>query len=136
MLRRYTAALNVTQILHRDKLTLHALGGLPIRATITEPMHAHLLEVFNDHDAARRRATNEHVDADGSMTARPRVARRRTPKLPNCRPSSAIFSSSPAGPVDQTLGLGHLAFQLVKPEARRRRAQDSMLQSSSSCTPY
>lgn len=59
------AALSATAILHRDKLTLHALGGIPIRATITELMHAHLLEVFNDHDAARRRATIEHVYADG-----------------------------------------------------------------------
>src|SRR6478752_5189325 len=65
VLRRYAAAFSGTAILHRDKLTLHALGRLPIRATITELMHAHLLEVFNDHDAARRRARIEHFCADG-----------------------------------------------------------------------
>jgi hypothetical protein len=46
-------------------LTLHALGGVPIGATITELIHAHLLEVVNDHDAARRRATIEHIYTDG-----------------------------------------------------------------------
>jgi hypothetical protein len=65
VLRGDAAALSVTAILHRDKLTLHALGGLPIRATITELMHAHLLEAVNDHDATRRRATIEHDYADG-----------------------------------------------------------------------
>jgi hypothetical protein len=35
-----------------------------MRATITELMHANLLEVFNERDSARRRATIEHVYAD------------------------------------------------------------------------
>jgi hypothetical protein len=34
-----------------------------MRATITELMHANLLEVFNERDSARRRATIEHIYA-------------------------------------------------------------------------
>jgi hypothetical protein len=35
-----------------------------MRATITELMDANLLEVFNERDFARRRATIEHIYAD------------------------------------------------------------------------
>ena len=35
-----------------------------MRPTISELMHANLLEVFNERDSARRRATIEHVYAD------------------------------------------------------------------------
>jgi hypothetical protein len=38
-----------------------------MRATITELMHANLLEVFNERDSARRRATIEHPRRTGSL---------------------------------------------------------------------
>ena len=53
-------------------------------ATIAELMHANLLAVFNERDAARRRATIERIyaddirwtDDDGVTTAFQRTARR------------------------------------------------------------
>jgi hypothetical protein len=72
-----------------------------MRATITELMHANLLEVFNERDSGRRRATIEHVhaddirwtDDDGVTTGRDALEA----KLPSCKPSSATFSSLPHG---------------------------------------
>jgi hypothetical protein len=97
----------------------HALGGLPIPATITELMHANLLEVFNERDAARRRATIDRVyaddirwtDDDGVTTGRDAL----DAKAAELQAKLGDLQLIAAGPVCQTLGLGYLAFQLVKP---------------------
>jgi hypothetical protein len=100
-------------------LTLHAIGGRPIRVTITELMHANLLEVFNERDAARRRAAIEHIyaddirwtDDDGVTTGRDSP----DAKAAELQARLGDLQFIAAGPVYQTLGLGYLAFQLVKP---------------------
>ena len=87
--------------------------------TITELMYANLLEVFNERDAARRRATIEHVyaddirwtDDDGVTTGRDALDAKAAQLQANLGDLQFIA----AGPVYQTLGLGYLAFQLVKP---------------------
>src|ERR1700741_3816868 len=95
------------------------LGGLPMRATITELMHANLLEVFNERDAARSRAAIEHVyaddirgtDDDGMTTGRDAL----DAKAAELQAKLGDLQFIAAWPVYQTLGLGYLAFQLVKP---------------------
>lgn len=90
-----------------------------MRATITELMQANLLEVFNERDAARRRATIEHVyaddirwtDDDGVTTGRDAL----DAKAGELQAKLGDLQFIAAGPVYQTLGLGYLAFQLVKP---------------------
>ena len=88
-------------------------------ATIAELMHANLLAVFNERDAARRRATIENVyaddirwtDDDGVTTGRDALDAKAAALQANLGDLQFIA----AGPVYQTLGLGYLAFQLVKP---------------------
>ena len=100
-------------------MTLHPIGGRPIRATITELMHANLLEVFNERDAARRVATTEHIyaddirwtDDDGVTTGRDAL----DAKAAELQARLGDLRFVAVGPVYQTLGLGYLAFQLVKP---------------------
>lgn len=90
-----------------------------MRATIAELMHANLLEVFNERDAARRRATIEDIYAgdirwtedDGVITGRDALDAKATEL--QARLGDLQFVA--AGPVYQTLGLGYLAFQLVTP---------------------
>jgi hypothetical protein len=90
-----------------------------MRATISELMHANLLEVFNERDAARRRATIDHVyaddirwtDDDGVITGRDAL----DAKAAELHAKLGDLQFIAAGPVYQTLGLGYLAFQLVKP---------------------
>jgi hypothetical protein len=90
-----------------------------MRATITELMHANLLEVFNERDSARRRATIEHVyaddirwtDDDGVTTGRDAL----DAKAGELQAKLGDLQFIAEGPVYQTLGLGYLAFQLVKP---------------------
>jgi hypothetical protein len=90
-----------------------------MRATIAELMHANLLEVFNERDAARRRATIEQVyadnirwtDDDGVTTGREAL----DAKAAELQAKLGDLQFIAAGPVHQTLGLGYLAFQLVKP---------------------
>jgi hypothetical protein len=90
-----------------------------MRATISELMHANLLEVFNERDAARRRATIEHVYADdiqwteddGVTTGRDAL----DAKAAELQARIGDLQFIAASPVYQTLGLGYLAFQLVKP---------------------
>jgi hypothetical protein len=99
-------------------LRRRAIGGLPIPA-INELMHANLLEVFNERDAARRRATIEHIytddirwtDDDGVTTGRDALDAKAAELQANLGDLQFIAT----GPVYQTLGLGYLAFQLVKP---------------------
>jgi hypothetical protein len=95
------------------------IGGLPMHATITELMHANLLEVFNERDSARRRATIEHVYADdvrwtddnGVTTGRDAL----DAKAADLQAKLGDLQFIAGGPVYQTLSLGYLAFQLVKP---------------------
>jgi hypothetical protein len=82
-------------------------------------MHANLLEVFNERDAARRRAAIEHIyaddirwtDDDGVTTGRDSP----DAKAAELQARLGDLQFIAAGPVYQTLGLGYLAFQLVKP---------------------
>ena len=88
-------------------------------ATITELMHANLLEVFNERDSVRRRATIEHVYADdirwteddGVTTGRDAL----DAKAAELQAKLGDLQFIAASPVHQTLGLGYLAFHLVKP---------------------
>jgi hypothetical protein len=90
-----------------------------MRAEITELMHGSLLEVFNERDAARRRATIERIYAadirwaedDGVTTGRDAL----DAKAAELQARLGDLRFIAAGPVYQTLGLGCLAFQLVKP---------------------
>jgi hypothetical protein len=113
-------------------------------ATITELMHGNLLEVFNARDTARRRATIEHVYADdvGSTDDDGVTTGRDAPdaKAAEVQAKLGDLQFISAGPVYQTLGLGYLAFQLVKPGSSTPVGSGSMLQScesasSSSCIP-
>jgi hypothetical protein len=82
-------------------------------------MHANLLEVFNERDAARRVATTEHIyaddirwtDDDGVTTGRDAL----DAKAAELQARLGDLRFVAVGPVYQTLGLGYLAFQLVKP---------------------
>ena len=90
-----------------------------MRATIAELMHANLLEVFNERDSGRRRATIERVyaddirwtDDDGMITGRDAL----DAKAAELQAMLGDLHFVATGPVHQTLGLGYLAFQLVKP---------------------
>jgi hypothetical protein len=90
-----------------------------MRATIAELMHANLLEVFNERDAARRRSTIEDIYAgdirwtdDDGVTAGHDALDAKAAEL-QAKLGDLQFVT--AGPVHQTLGLGYLAFQLVRP---------------------
>src|SRR4029078_9263966 len=95
-----------------------AMGGLRMRATIAEQMHDNLLEVFNERDSVRRRATIERTyaddirwtDDDGVTTGRDAL----DAKAAELQAKLGDLQFIAAGPVYQTLGLGYLAFQLVK----------------------
>jgi hypothetical protein len=86
---------------------------------ITKLMHANLFDVFNERDSARRRATIEHVyaddirwtDDDAVTTGRDAL----DAKAAELQAKLGDLQFIAAGPVYQTLGLGYLAFQLVKP---------------------
>jgi hypothetical protein len=88
-------------------------------ATIIELMHANLLDVFNERDRARRRATIEHIytddirwtDDEGVTTGR----HAPDAKAVELQAKLGDLQFIATGPVYQTLGLGYLAFQLVKP---------------------
>jgi hypothetical protein len=90
-----------------------------MRPTISELMHANLVEVFNERDSARRRATIEHVyaddirwtDDDGVTTGRDAL----DAKAAELQAKLGNLQFIAARPVYQTLGLGFLAFQLSKP---------------------
>jgi hypothetical protein len=131
--------LSVTAIPYRHKLMLHALGGVPIGSTITELVHAHLLEVVNDHDAARRRATIEHIYtdgirwiADGATTGHEALDAEAAELQAMLGDLQFIARRSRLSDI----GRGLLSVSVGQnPEARRRKALDSMLQSSPSCTP-
>jgi SnoaL-like domain len=90
-----------------------------VRATIAELMHANLLEVFNERDAARRRATIQDIyaeeirwtDDDGVTTGRDALDAKATELQANLGDLQFVAAS----PVYQTLGLGYLAFQLARP---------------------
>jgi len=90
-----------------------------MRTTITELMHANLLVVFNEREAARRRARIDRVyaddirwiDDDGVTTGRDAL----DAKAAELQAKLGDLQFIAAGPVYQTLGLGYLAFELVKP---------------------
>lgn len=87
--------------------------------TISELMHASLLQVFNERDAARRRATIERTyaediqwtDDEGVTTGRDAL----DAKAAELQAKLGDLQFIAVGPVHQTLGLGHLAFHVVKP---------------------
>jgi SnoaL-like domain len=80
-------------------------------------MHANLLEVFNQRDGARRRATIAQIyaedirwtDDDGVTTGHEALDARA--EALQARLGDLQFVA--AGPAYQTLGLGYLAFHLV-----------------------
>jgi SnoaL-like domain len=80
-------------------------------------MHANLLEVFNERDPARRRATIARIytddirwtDDDGVTTGHDAL----DTKADELQAKLGDLQFVAAGPVYQTLGLGHLAFRLV-----------------------
>lgn len=84
-------------------------------------MHANLLEVFNERDTARRRATIEHAyaddirwtDDDGVTTSRDAL----DAKAAELQAKLGDLQFIAAGPVHQTLGLGYLACQTRKLDA-------------------
>jgi hypothetical protein len=87
--------------------------------TIAELMHANLLEVFNQRDHERRRATIARIYADDirwtdddCITIGRDALNAKTLEL-QARLGDLQFIA--AGPTYQTLGLGYLAFQLVEP---------------------
>src|SRR6185436_12018202 len=96
-----------------------AMGGLRMRATIAEQMHDNLLEVFNERDSVRRRATIERTyaddirwtDDDGVTTGRDAL----DAKAAELQAKLGDLQFIAASPVYQTMGLGYLAFQLIKP---------------------
>ena len=82
-------------------------------------MHASLLEVFNERDYARRRATIEQVyaddirwtDDDGVTVGHDAL----DSKAEELQAKLGDLQFVTEGPVHQTLGLGYLAFRLVEP---------------------
>lgn len=90
-----------------------------MRATITELMHANLLGVFNERDSARRRATIERIyagdirwtDDDGVTIGRDAL----DAKAAELQAKLGHLEFITASPVHGTLGMGYLAFQLVRP---------------------
>jgi SnoaL-like domain len=87
--------------------------------TIAALMHANLLEVFNERDHERRRAAIARTyaddirwtDDDGVTTGRDAL----DAKAAELQAKLGDLQFIATGPVYQTLGLGYLAFQLVKP---------------------
>ena len=87
--------------------------------TIDELMHANLLEVFNQRDHAQRRATIARIysddirwtDDDGVTVGHDALDAKAIALQANLGDLQFIAP----GPTRQTLGLGYLAFQLVKP---------------------
>jgi len=87
--------------------------------TIAELMHANLLEVFNQRDHALRRATIARIYSDDirwteddGVTVGYDALDAKAVAL-QARLGDLQFIAQ--GPTHQTLGLGYLAFQLVKP---------------------
>jgi len=86
---------------------------------IDELMHANLLEVFNQRDHAQRRATIARIysddirwtDDDGVTVGHDALDAKAIALQANLGDLQFIAP----GPTHQTLGLGYLAFQLVKP---------------------
>lgn len=82
-------------------------------------MHANLLEVFNERDRARRCAAIARIysddirwtDDDGVTTGRAAL----DAKAVELQAKLGDLQFIAAGPAYQTLGLGYLAFNLVKP---------------------
>src|SRR6476661_6742851 len=95
--------------------------------TITELMHASLLEVFNERDRARRSAAIARIyaddirwtDDDGVTIGRAAL----DAKAVELQAKLGDLQFIAAGPSYQTLGLGYLAFSVVTP--RRSRASTS-----------
>ena len=87
--------------------------------TITELMHASLLEVFNEHDRARRSAAIARIyaddirwtDDDGVTIGRAAL----DAKAVELQAKLGDLQFIAAGPSYQTLGLGYLAFSVVRP---------------------
>jgi hypothetical protein len=87
---------------------------------IAELMRANLFELLNQRDSMLRRAAIERINPKTS--ARPTTASlsgttRWTLKPLSCKRCSAIFGSWLRDLRSQTLGLGLLAFQFVKPNS-------------------
>ena len=86
---------------------------------IDKLMHANLLEVFNQRDHAKRRATIARIysddirwtDDDGVTVGHDDLDAKAVALQAKLGDLQFIASS----PTHQTLGLGYLAFQLVKP---------------------
>ena len=101
------------------KMTYHATKRALIAITITELMHANLLEVFNERDHARRSAAIARIysddirwtDDDGVTTGHVAL----DAKAVELQAKLGDLQFIAAGPCYQTLGLGYLAFDLVKP---------------------
>jgi hypothetical protein len=92
----------------------------PISATISELMHANLLEVFNERDPAHRSAAIARIyaddvrwtDDDGVTTGHAAL----DAKAAELQAKLGDLQFVAAGPAYQTLGLGFLAFNVVKPD--------------------
>jgi hypothetical protein len=92
---------------------------ISIADTIADLMHANLLEVFNQRDHAARRATITRIyaadvlwtDDDGLTRGRAALDAKAT----ELQAKLGAMQFIAAGPAYQTLGLGCLAFHLVKP---------------------
>jgi hypothetical protein len=90
-----------------------------IANTIAQLMHANLLDVFNERDHERRRATIARIyaddirwtDDDGVTTGHNAL----DAKAIELRAKLGNLQFVATGPTYQTLGLGYLAFQLVEP---------------------
>jgi len=87
--------------------------------TITELMHANLLDVFNERDGARRWAAIARIyaddvrwtDDDGVTTGREAL----NAKAIELQAKLGDLQFIAAGPAHHATGLGLLAFTLVKP---------------------
>jgi len=92
----------------------------PISATISELMHANLLEVFNERDRVRRSAAIARIyaddirwtDDDGVTIGHAAL----DGKAAELQSKLGDLQFIAAGPTYQTLGLGYLAFNVVKPD--------------------
>lgn len=89
-------------------------------ALVAELMHANLLEVFNERDAARRNQTIDRIyaahvqwsDDEGVTSGRNALGA----KAEALQAQLGELQFVAAGPVRQTLGLGYLAWELVTPD--------------------
>jgi hypothetical protein len=87
--------------------------------TIAELMHANLFDVFNQRDHGRRRAAIARIysddirwtDDDGVTVGHDAL----DAKAVALQAKLGDLQFISPGPTHQTLGLGYLAFQLVKP---------------------